>query len=124
MDTTRIPQGWRGPGLPTTRKLVSDPTRRAARSPLSRYHDRCAGMAEWKTRRTQNPLGASPCGFESHSRYGKRRDAVFDDISIFDTLAVGAEAPASSIHARRGHGGFRPGSTGLAGALARSMASE
>ena len=28
-----------------------------------------AGMAEWKTRRTQNPLGASPCGFESHSRY-------------------------------------------------------
>ena len=124
MDTTRIPQGRRGPGRPAARKLVSDPARSAARFPLSRYHDRCAGMAEWKTRRTQNPLGASPCGFESHSRYGKRRDAVFDDISILDTLAFGAEAHASSIHALCRHGGFRPGSTGLAGALARSMASE
>ncbi len=28
-----------------------------------------AGVAEWQTRRTQNPLGASPCGFESHSRH-------------------------------------------------------
>jgi hypothetical protein len=28
-----------------------------------------AGMAEWKTRRTQNPLGESPWGFESPSRY-------------------------------------------------------
>ncbi len=26
-------------------------------------------MAEWKTRRTQNPLGESPWGFESPSRY-------------------------------------------------------
>jgi hypothetical protein len=28
-----------------------------------------AEVAEWQTRRSQTPLGATPCGFESHLRY-------------------------------------------------------
>ena len=29
----------------------------------------CAGVAEWQTRRTQNPLVARPCGFDSLLRH-------------------------------------------------------
>lgn len=31
-----------------------------------------AGMAEWQTRRTQNPLVAISCGFKSHFRHEKK----------------------------------------------------
>ena len=29
----------------------------------------CAGVSEWQTMRTQNPLVATPCGFKSHRRH-------------------------------------------------------
>ena len=29
----------------------------------------CAGVSEWQTMRTQNPLVATPCGFKSHHRH-------------------------------------------------------
>ena len=29
----------------------------------------CAGVVEWQTRRTQNPVGATLCGFKSHLRH-------------------------------------------------------
>lgn len=28
-----------------------------------------AGVSEWQTMRTQNPLVATPCGFKSHHRH-------------------------------------------------------
>lgn len=31
----------------------------------------CAGVAEWQTRRIQNPLAAMSCGFKSHLRHEK-----------------------------------------------------
>ena len=31
----------------------------------------CAGVSEWQTRRTQNPLAATSCGFKSHRRHHK-----------------------------------------------------
>ena len=30
---------------------------------------RRAGVVEWQTRRTQNPVGATLCGFKSHLRH-------------------------------------------------------
>jgi hypothetical protein len=33
------------------------------------YYFVLAGMAEWQTRRTQNPLAAMSCGFKSHFRH-------------------------------------------------------
>ncbi len=38
-----------------------------------------AGVAEWQTRWTQNPVAARPCGFNSHLRY----------FSSFSSLAKG-----------------------------------
>ena len=34
-----------------------------------------AGVAEWQTRRIQNPLPARACGFKSHLRHLKQQDS-------------------------------------------------
>ena len=39
-----------------------------AHSIISALHTR-AGVSEWQTMRTQNPLVATPCGFKSHRRH-------------------------------------------------------
>ncbi len=49
------------------------------------YHRAQAGVAEWQTRRTQNPLSASSCGFESHSRYWSWIDRHADVLALVTT---------------------------------------
>ena len=49
-----------------TRALESGAT---VRYQYVRSPDSCAGVVEWQTRRTQNPVGATLCGFKSRLRH-------------------------------------------------------
>jgi hypothetical protein len=46
----------------------------------------------WQTRRTQNPVGATPCGFNSHHRHHTKprtyASPYFDSFALFRTIVT------------------------------------
>lgn len=45
-----------------------------------------AGVSEWQTMRTQNPLVATPCGFKSHHRHHVRTITLIQWVSRQSSL--------------------------------------
>ena len=71
---------------PTSRQVSGEPARLATqRGPSSRLQlfpegaatmGRAPKWRNWQTRRTQNPVGETPCGFKSHLRHSSRQPAA------------------------------------------------
>ena len=49
----------------------------------------CAGVVEWQTRRTQNPMLVTTCGFKSHHQHHKKSIGLIQNVSDLFSLQIG-----------------------------------
>ena len=68
-------------------------------------------MAEWQTRRTQNPLSERACGFKSHPGHSVLVDTALLDLLLLDTLLLDTLLIDTALVGARGcvHPVPRPG---------------
>ena len=56
-----------------------------------------AGVSEWQTMRTQNPLVATPCGFKSHHRHQIRTSRLIEALRFFSFVLVSNKPFACAV---------------------------